>query len=73
LAIQGQKGEKGEPAVLPENFFNYEVANQRGLPGLPGPPGLKSNKLFYFLQLKLNLFGKRKCFNFLLILLNHVY
>ncbi|CAG7836225.1 unnamed protein product [Allacma fusca] len=39
LSLQGPKGEKGEPAVLPDNFFNYEVAGLRGQPGPPGPPG----------------------------------
>ncbi|XP_035710172.1 collagen alpha-1(XVIII) chain isoform X3 [Folsomia candida] len=39
LAIQGPKGDKGEPAVLPDNFFKYEVSGTAGKPGPQGPPG----------------------------------
>jgi hypothetical protein len=39
LAIQGPKGDKGEPAVIPENFFKYEVSPSVSKPGPPGPVG----------------------------------
>jgi len=39
-------GEKGEPAIIPEDFFKYEVAGITGRPGPPGPPGVYSIPCF---------------------------
>lgn len=38
-----QIGEKGEPAVLPQDFFKYEVS---GIAGKQGPQG-KTHKTYH--------------------------